>query len=115
MEILSQTDVMVEPDWLLWVFVGSILCLGFSVIVGVENLSGWMSDAVCIITLIIFLVGIVGLGFAEYTHENKLVDSGRDRYEVLLNEKVDMEEFYSKYEIIEQRDKIWVIEDKEAK
>lgn len=115
MEILNQTDVMVEPDWLLWVFMGSIVCIGLSIIIGVENFSGRMSDAVCIVALIVFLVGIVGLGFSIYTKENKLVDSGRDRYEVLLNEKVDMEEFYSKYEIIEQRDKIWVIEDKEIK
>lgn len=115
MEILSQIDVMVEPHWLLWVFIGSIVCLWFSVIIGVENLLDWMSNAVCIITFIIFLVGIVGLGYSTYAHENKLIDSGRDRYEVLLNEKVNMEEFYSKYEIIEQRDKIWVIEDKEIK
>ena len=115
MEILSQTDVMVEPHWIMWVFIGSIVCIGLSVIVGVENLSGGMSDAICIVTLIIFFVGIVGLGYSTYAHENKRIDSGRDRYEVLLNEKVDMEEFYSKYEIIEQRDKIWVIEDKEVK
>ena len=99
--------------WVAQVMVASLFWGG--IIIGVENLSGWMSDAVCIVTFIIFLVGIVGLGFSVYTQENKLVDSGRDRYEVLLNEKVDMEEFYSKYEIIEQRDKIWVIEDKEAK
>lgn len=115
MEILSQTDVMVEPDWLLWVFIGSIVCLGLSIIIGVENLSGWMSDVVGIIVLVVFLVGFVGLGYSTYAHESIRIDSGRDRYEVLLNEKVDMEEFYSKYEIIEQRDKIWVIEDKEAK
>ena len=115
MEILSQTDVMVDPDWVLWVFIGSLVCIGLSVIIGVENLSDRMSDAVCIVTLIVFFAGIVGLGFSTYVHENKPVDSGRDRYEVLLNEKVDMEEFYSKYEIVEHRDKIWVIEDKEVK
>jgi hypothetical protein len=115
MEILSQTDVMVEPHWLVWVFIGSIVCLGLSIIIGVENLSGWMSDAAGIVTFIVFLVGLVGLGYSTYAHENIRIDSGRDRYEVLLNEKVDMEEFYSKYEIIEKKDKIWVIEDKEAK
>lgn len=115
MEILSQTDVMVEPHWLLWVFIGSIIFLGLSVIIGVENLCGQMNDAVCIVTLTMFIVGVVGLGFSIHARENKLVDSGRDRCEVLLKEKIDMEEFYSKYEIIEQRDKIWVIEDKEVK
>lgn len=115
MEILSQTDVMVEPHWALWVFIGSLICIGFSVIVGVENLSSWVNDTIFIIAAIAFLVGVVGLGYSTYAHENMRIDSGRDRYEVLLNEKVDMEEFYSKYEIIEQRDRIWVIEDKEAK
>jgi hypothetical protein len=115
MEILSQTDIMVEPHWVMWAFIGSTVCLGLSIIIGVENLSGWMNDVVGIIVLIVFLAGFVGLGYSTYAHENIRIDSGRDRYEVLLNEKVDMEEFYSKYEIIEQRDKIWVIEDKEVK
>lgn len=115
MEILSQTDIMIEPAWALQIFIGSLVCLVLSIIIGAKNSSDWMSDAVCIISLVVFLVGIVGLGYATYAHENIRIDSGRDRYEVLLNEKIDMEEFYSKYEIIERRDKIWVIEDKETK
>ena len=42
------------------------------------------------------------------------VPTGRNRYEVKLDETIDINEFYDKYEVIERRDKIWVIEDREA-
>lgn len=115
MEILSQTDVMIEPTWAFWLFLGSIICIFISVAVGFNNIFSSCSDLVGWLCFIFFLIGCVGGGVSTYVKENKQIDSGRDRYEVLLNEKVDMEEFYSKYEIIEQRDKIWVIEDKEVK
>ena len=34
-------------------------------------------------------------------------------YKIKLDETIDINEFYDKYEVIERRDKIWVIEDKE--
>lgn len=110
MEILSQTDILVNPKWVLPLFIGSVFCLfciTITIAIGFENLS----DFVASICAILFFVSVIGLGFSIYAHENMQVDSGRDRYEVLLNEKVDMEEFYSKYNIIEKKDRIWVIED----
>lgn len=42
------------------------------------------------------------------------VPTDRNKYEVKLDETIDINEFYDKYEVIERRDKIWVIEDREA-
>lgn len=111
MEILSQEDIMtIEPScakaiigfgiaFLFMALVSVILCsfsdMAAQVVFGAALISG-------IIT--IFL--IIG---------SSRVDSGRNKYEVKLDETIDINEFYDEYEVIERRDKIWVIEDREAK
>lgn len=44
---------------------------------------------------------------------NANVSTGRYRYECTIDESVSMKEVYERYEIIEQRGDIWVLEDKE--
>lgn len=61
--------------------------------------------------LIFIAVGAaIGFGVADSSHQ---VESDRYRYEVIVLEEASITEFYKKYEIIEQRGEIWVIEDKE--
>ena len=42
------------------------------------------------------------------------VPTDRNKYEVKLDETIDINEFYDKYEVIERRGDIWVLQDKEG-
>lgn len=42
------------------------------------------------------------------------VPTDRNKYEVKLDETIDINEFYDKYEVIERRGEIWVLQDKES-
>lgn len=41
-------------------------------------------------------------------------DTGRYEYKVLIEDGVEMKEFYERYNVIEQDGEIWIIEDKES-
>ena len=41
------------------------------------------------------------------------IPTGRYKYEVILDKSYSATELYENYDVVEQRGKIWVIEDKE--
>lgn len=61
------------------------------------------------LSLLIALVGMVIIALPAGT----LTGPTLTRYECLIDESVSMTEVYERYEIIEQRGDIWVLEDKE--
>lgn len=61
----------------------------------------------------VFMGGIVG---TLITDANVVkTDTGRYQYKVLIEDGVEMKEFYERYNVIEQDGEIWIIEDKEIK
>ena len=40
------------------------------------------------------------------------VPSDKNQIEVIISEKVDLEDFYEKYDIVEKRGNIWVLNEK---
>lgn len=111
MEILSQQDLMmISPSYgkaiigfgiaFLFLALTSIILCHFS------EVATYTVFGTAVIS------GIMALLFLVFSPR---VDTGRNKYEVKLDETIDINEFYDKYEVIERRDKIWVIEDREAK
>ena len=107
--VLNQGNVMqsVIPTWM-WValviigvvgWAGMFICMEQCTEVGtVISCCGWMGAL-----LIALVIGIA----------NPQESTGRYRYECLIDETVSMTEVYERYEVIEQRGDIWVLEDKE--
>ena len=56
--------------------------------------------------------GLVGMLIAETTVVK--TETGRYKYKVLIEDGVEMKEFYERYNVIEQDGEIWIIEDKES-
>jgi hypothetical protein len=112
MEILSQTDILENPAWVPIVFIIGCIMVGFGFAALIESMS-FYSDAGATVSGIVIIIGLVCIIVGVCSKDRVKVDTGRDRYEVIINESVDTEEFLQKYEIIEQRDRIWVIEDKD--
>ena len=109
MEILNQTPIMeIAKEYLgLAVVFGLTFVVSFIFMLTTRfaTLRNNIATIVCILSM---LISMVALGFSPR------VDTGRKRYEVTLNDTVSANEIFEKYDIIEQRGKIWVIEDKET-
>lgn len=111
MEILSQSPIMeMEPSYkslALKLLVAIII--GFIATVCCTCCGGDIS--VIFTGSFTVLCTIALLAVVGFSPE---VPTGRYRYEVKLDETIDINEFYDKYEVIECRDEIWVLQDKES-
>ncbi len=103
--ILNSTEITTLPTWCV---MGCILlliaCVALFVIGLVVNSIELMTSSLAplfsaLITLVLGLTSMVG--------------TGRYKYEVTIDSSVTFSEIYEKYDVIEQRGEIWVLEDLE--
>lgn len=108
MTILNQTEIMVSVIPKKFVTLVIIFVL-FSAVCEVIGLGFDWHRKICGITgAILFLAcGIISF-IGCFTKP-----SGRYQYECLINDTVPYVEIYEKYDVVEQRGSIWVLEDKE--
>lgn len=104
-EILNKVDVLVPHTRAVMfiVFVGIVWALLFIMSAFIDGLVIHMY--VCIGVLLITIVCTVAFGRTE--------PSGRYQYEVTIDDSVSFTKLYEKYEVVEQKGKIWILEDKE--
>lgn len=108
--ILNQTEIMTEPSWF-----GPVLLIGFfSTLIIVAVIVGWLNRfkgdgagiAGGLIGSILYAIIFLIVCFQS-------VPSGRYRYETIIEESMRFDEVLDKYNVIEQKGKIWILEDKE--
>ena len=106
MEILNTTVIMEEASW----FSPAIIICGIIAIICFNIIIITYNDGLRGILIIIFILSVLTL-LVIGTWEPQ-VETGRNRYEVTIDEDISITEIYSKYDVIEQRGKIWILEDK---
>ena len=107
--ILNQTEIIVLSYWFqICFFVGLIIAVGF-MIVGIINIDKTCGVVLAITSLVMFVALLVMTWLSPVFEK----PSGRYKYECLIDKSVSMTEVHEKYEVIEQRGDIWVLEDKE--
>ncbi len=100
--VLTQTEF--EDASLLWFFIPFFVML---LLVSWVGAIAGCNDRVVMAAV---LVGtVVGLG----CYKGAMRPTGEYRYEVMIDESVPMTEFYERYDVIDQRGKIYVIKEKE--
>lgn len=112
MEILNQSPIMeMDPAYAsLGVKILIAIVIGFFATVFCVCCDGSTSVIVTgSFTTLCVIVLYVVVGFSPK------VPTGRNEYIVKIDETIDINEFYDKYEVVERKDKIWVIEDREVK
>lgn len=105
--VLNQEMIMCTPGWanvamivcLIGMFVFLVVCLISN------NACITISFGIATIACLLFLM----FGPAVISD----VPTGRYRYEVTIDESVSFNDIYERYEIVEQRGDIWVLEEKE--
>lgn len=109
LRILNQSVVMETVGW----YTSSIVICGIiaAICFIIAFDPGIMNDFTQVIC---FCVGIVAISVLLIigVWEPK-VETDRYRYEAIIDESVSLVDIYDKYEVIEQRGDIWVLEDKE--
>ena len=64
-----------------------------------------------VIVAILFIP--ISLAFGDYCRKTMLADSKKKSYNVIFADKIDIEQFYEKYEIIDKKDNnIYTIKEK---
>ena len=108
MEILYSEPITGVPWWVLVLFAVMFVATFMSFAMYVEC----GSNVSCVIAIFSLVVTIVLLGAIIVMNEKR--ETGRTRYEVILDEDYPVSKLYEEYIVKEQRGKIWILEDKEA-
>ncbi len=113
-EILSQNIVYVKGyhSWLITMFVCVGLIIGLIMCVVDWCQYGFSCDTLAMSVLIVILCAVLGVfaaGICRYNTDE--VD--HIEYKVTIDDSVSMNDFLSKYEIIDQEDKIFTVKERE--
>lgn len=106
--VLNQEMIMTSPDWMH--AVTAICLVGFLIsgfVCMVSKANSCIGPIAGIFTVIFLLVLLFEPAFISD------VPTGRYRYEVTIDGSVSFNDIYERYEIVEQRGEIWVLEEKE--
>ena len=108
-EILNKEPVMISNDN--WVIIGFIL-------IGIAFILGGVATKVENNILVYISLGGFGLCMfsaliATIVYKEVKIPSGRYQYEAVIQDDVSIQEVYEHYNVIEQKGKIWILEDKE--
>lgn len=115
MTILNKTEILISriPYWLELV-TDIVICLFvLFFILALTYAHFWRLWPVygCLITMVLGLICLItSLGFSIFTSNH----TGRYRYECTIDKTAPFNEIYEKYNVIEQRGDIWILEDKEC-
>lgn len=111
MEILNKTEIMERtgftPNISLILFGVIIAILIILLIAGTIDFNDFAFGLKMSTFALMIMMGV------EFLIESELVPSGRYQYEVIISEDYPAIDLYEDYKVVEQRGKIWVIEDKE--
>lgn len=103
MEILNKTEIT-EPSTLFFILAACTIVFLFACLGNLDKDAGLVFLLLCIICFIgVMIITVFG----------EEIPTGRYKYEVILDKSYSATELYENYDVVEQRGKIWVIEDKE--
>lgn len=114
MQILNEIMLTEPPQWVeTMTTIGLIMIIAGITVALVSALwEGGIGVGFGFIAAIIgSILGIVGMILEEKVEP---LPTGITQYEVLIDESVNFQEVYDKYEVIERRGDIWVLQDKEV-
>lgn len=114
MQILNEIMLTEPPQWIETItIIGLIMFMAGGAVAVISTLGdseiGYISGF--IVAGIGSILGIIGMISEEKVEP---IPTGIIQYEVLIDESTNFQEVYDKYEVIERRGDIWVLQDKES-
>lgn len=114
MQILNEIMLTEPPQWVeTMTTIGLIMVIAgiVGIIISALEETGVGFVFSLIAAFVGSILGIVGMISEEQVEP---LPTGINQYEVLIDESVNFQEVYDKYEVIERRGDIWVLQDKEG-
>lgn len=109
--ILNMTQIMENPLYYDFLSTTGITCFIIELIIlFISVIKGNPKIITVVIAIILFIVGLFLMIFSEI-HKNT-IPTGKYQYEVTIDENVSFVDLNNKYNVIEQRGDIYVLEDK---
>lgn len=105
MTIVNQYPIM-EPVISPWVLLVLICSTGISVLIALA-----FQERNCVLGFSLVVLALVLCGIFCYGLFAK-VESGRNRYECLIDDTVPFVEVVENYDVVSQRGDLWILEDK---
>ena len=111
--ILNKTEIMSTPSmWKTLVIIAIITSLLSLVFIAICEEYEWDIARLGGITMLILSTICFLICFVVSICTIDTIHTGRYRYEVTVDDDVTFDEIVDKYDVIEQRGEIWVLEDK---
>ena len=111
--ILNQTEIMSTPSmWKTLVIIAIITSLLSLIFLAICEEYEWDIARLGGITMLILSTICLSICFVGWICTIDTLHTGRYRYEVTIDDDVTFDEIVDKYDVIEQRGEIWVLEDK---
>ena len=112
-DILNKEEILTSPEWIgMAASISGVMIIISVIFVVAFTLT--IHDAASILSMILFVCSVVAfVVFAVINDTYKSEPTGRYRYEVTIDDSVSITEVYDRYNVVEQRSDIWILEDKE--
>lgn len=106
--ILNAEEILVTPGWV-------DVCFAIATIVFILSIVFVYNDFEIIPTVfgVLFLLSGISVVIFCALSDSYTEPTGRYRYEVTIDDSVKLSELYDRYNVVEQRGDIWVLEYKE--
>lgn len=121
--ILNTTEILGNPSWdinlisigLFIATIGAIFMIITMIMDGAYKFTYKTTVTMAVVSFLTIIVGLLVVIITSITSLQKRVPTGRCQYEATIDDTVSFTELNDKYEVIEQRGKIWILEDKEER
>lgn len=112
-DILNKEEILTTPEWIgVVVFISTVIAI-VSIILTV-SFAITNRDVAFTFFIITFVCSyIICMVFNFINDKYKCEPTGRYRYEATIDDSVSITEVYDRYNVVEQRGDIWILEDKE--
>lgn len=119
--ILNTTEILGNPSWainlisigLFIATIGAIFMIITMIMDGAYKFTYKTTVTMAVVSFLTIIVGLLVVIITSITSLQKRVPTGRCQYEATIDDTVSFTELNDQYEVIEQRGKIWILEDKE--
>ena len=108
LEIINKVEIMEKEPWFTIIMVASLITAVFTITMTIKHeLDKNIKIFFYACAGILLIMSI----FAAFNSKEK--PTGKYRYEVILDDTVNLKEFYQKYEVIEIKGDLYTIKEKE--
>ena len=114
MTVLNVVELTKTAPAIKWIAAGCILSILSSFIIGISTAGkGKRGDTITTCSFVLLIISFFGAVICAALSDEIVVSNGKYQYEIIIDDNTSFTEVTEKYDIIEQRGEIFVVEERE--